>query len=311
MRDLNQLTLPELYEELSGTGLVRRLVELAHDEDLGEVGDVTSRLCVPASARCEAALLTREPCVVAGLAVVEEVLDVFAPTAVFRASVADGSTVAGGAVLGRLMGPRREVLAVERTLLNIVSRLCGIATLTRRFVEAVSGTGAAVFDTRKTTPGLRVLEKYAVRCGGGMCHRMGLYDAVLIKDNHIAGLSAGEVREAVAEAAREAWKMRARPGLRFVEVEVDSIDQLKQVLTIEQGAIDAVLLDNMTPGQLAEAVATKREFQSDIILEASGGVTLENVAEIARAGVDRISVGALTHHASSIDLTLELSGTIR
>lgn len=311
MKDLNQLTLPELYEELSGTGLVRRLVELAHDEDLGEVGDVTTHLCVPASARSEAVIITREPCVAAGLAAVEDVLDVFAPTAVFRPSVMDGSAAAAGGTLGRLMGPRREILAVERTLLNIVARLCGIATLTRRFVDAVAGTGAAIFDTRKTTPGMRVLEKYAVRCGGGMCHRIGLYDAVLVKDNHVAGVAPDRLKETVADAAREAWKMRARPGLRFVEVEVDSIDQLKQILTIEQGAIDAVLLDNMTPEQLAQAVATKLEFQSDVILEASGGVTLENVAGIARTGVDRISVGALTHHAVSIDLTLDIAGTVR
>lgn len=307
MDDLNTLTLPLLYTKLAESGLVRRLLELARDEDLGPkglAGDVTSRVC-PAQAQIEAGLICRENGVVAGLEVVEDLLDVFGGDISFDATATDGQHVKAGAVLGVVKGSKSAVLAIERTLLNIIGRLCGIATRTDQFVNAIQG-GARLYDTRKTTPGLRMLEKYAVRCGGGFCHRMGLHDAVLIKDNHLAGVSVDDLSAFVSEAARKAWPLRAQEGLSFVEVEVDSIEQFERVLAVETGLVDLVLLDNMDTKQLREAVALRDRIGAEVLLEASGGVTLETVRQIAQSGVDRISVGGLTHQAVSLDLGLDI-----
>lgn len=308
MEDLNGLKLPQLYARLADSGLVRRLLELARDEDLGPeglAGDVTSHVCSAQDRQVEAGLVCRENGVVAGLAVVEDLLDVFTPDVSFDATVADGAYVEAGAVLGVIKGSQWAVLAAERTVLNLVGRLSGIATYTNQFVAAIEG-GARLFDTRKTTPGLRMLEKYAVRCGGGFCHRIGLYDAVLIKDNHLAGVPLDDLSEFVTEAARKAWPLRADPGLGFVEVEVDSLEQLERVLAIETGLVDVVMLDNMDPGRLREAVSLRDRLGAEVQLEASGGVTLETVQAIAAAGVDRVSVGGLTHHAVSLDVGLDI-----
>ena len=225
-----------------------------------------------------------------------EQLDVSAP---------DGEAVAPGEAIGVLTGPVREMLTAERLLLNLMGRLCGIATLTARYVEAVEGTGAKIYDTRKTTLGWRYLEKYAVHCGGARNHRSGLYDAVLIKDNHLA--FTGEKGLTPADAVRRAKEYvrqyaDASGNLPLIEVEVDSLEQLKSVLTAEP---DIVLLDNMPPETMREAVAIRRAAGSGAQLEASGGINLETVRAAALSGVDRVSVGALTHSAISLDIGLD------
>jgi nicotinate-nucleotide pyrophosphorylase (carboxylating) len=317
--DPNALSLAELYAAFSRTGLVRRLIELSRDEDLGVntagvfgplTGDITSTVC-PFDPKPGAARIgSRAAGVCAGLAVVPDVLAAFAPQCAFAPAKHDGTAMFEGEVLGEITGPTRQILAAERTLLNILGRLSGIATRTRRFVDEMDAgipgsSRARLLDTRKTTPGLRVLEKYAVRCGGGFCHRLGLFDAVLIKDNHLAHLSLdalpGFVRQASA-AARQS----AGGRLEFFEVEVDSLAQLDALMTLEPGVVDIVLLDNMGPQSLRQAVAIRDRKGPKPLLEASGGVRLENVAEIAATGVDRVSVGSLTHGATSLDVGLDM-----
>lgn len=315
MVDLNALPLPELYAELARTGLVTRLLELARDEDLGDArsptrGDITSEAAVPPGERGEARVVCRREGVAAGLALVADALRLLGPACRFDPHARDGDELAPGATMGVVAGPLQEILAAERTLLNLVGRLSGVATLTRRYVEAIAreapGAAARLFDTRKTTPGLRVLEKYAVRCGGGMCHRLALHDAVLIKDNHLAHVPGGELARRVAAAARAARAMRPAGALRFVEVEVDGLEQLARVLSVEPGLIDIVLLDNMPPERLREAVAMRDRAAARVELEASGGVTLETVGAIARTGVERISCGAITHSAPTVDVALDV-----
>jgi nicotinate-nucleotide pyrophosphorylase (carboxylating) len=303
--DTNRLPLPELYRRLAAGGLVQRLLELARDEDLGQGGDVTTRACVPQGRRGRATLAARGGGVVAGLEAIEDLARVFAPGVRADLRVRDGDDLRGGEVLAVLGGPMCELLALERTMLNLVSRLCGVATLTRRYARAIpQGSRARLYDTRKTTPGLRVLEKYAVRCGGGFCHRMGLFDAVLIKDNHLAGVGAGELAEFVGRAANQA---RQAPGVNFVEVEVDTLEQLAALLTLPRGAVDVVLLDNMDAPTLRRAAEMRDARLPGLELEASGGVTLATIGEIAGTGVDRISVGAITHQAVSLDLGLDVA----
>ncbi len=213
----------------------------------------------------------------------------------------DGDALAPGQPVARLSGSLRELLAFERTALNLVTHLSGIASLTAEFVRRVHGTKAKVCDTRKTLPGLRRWQKYAVACGGGTPHRVGLGDAMLVKDNHLAGVPLDALAETLDRAAAKA--RRTFPSLKFVEVEVDTLDQLAVVLT---STVDLILLDNMTQDTLRQAVAMRDDRQPRIALEASGGVTLETVADIARTGVDRVSVGALTHSAPSLDLGLDV-----
>ena len=271
----------------------RELVARALQEDLGP-GDVTAEAVVPEDASGRAVISQKEPGVLFGLEVAGEV---------FSQTGADGleGIAAEGewrddlpAVVARAQGPARALLAAERTALNLLSHLSGVATLTARFAREVGGTGARILDTRKTTPGLRALEKAAVAAGGGSNHRMGLFDAILIKENHAA--LAGGVGEAVRRA-RE-----SQPDLP-VEVECRDLDEVKQ--GVEAGA-DRLLLDNMTPAQLQEAVSAARGGGGGPELEASGGVTLENVAEVAASGVDYVSIGALTHSAPALDLSMTL-----
>ncbi len=300
--DWNALSVPEFYVAAVTTGLVRRAIELARDEDLG-AGDVSSEAMIPADSTGRAAVVARESGVVAGLACVPLVLDVFGGKCRWKAVGADGAEVAPGESVGEVSGPLRDVLAIERTLLNLVCRLSGIASLTHRYVRETKGTKARVCDTRKTMPGLRMLEKYAVRCGGGCSHRMGLHDAALFKDNHLAADGAAPLGERIANAAKRARELRP---VSFVQVEVDSLDQLREALSLPTGTIDMILLDNMNVGTMREAVAMRDKAAPRVLLEASGGVSLETVREIAQAGVDRISVGRLTHSAPALDFGLDL-----
>ena len=266
------------------------IIAAALEEDVPH-GDVTSESLVSAGAVSEAVLLAKEDGVLAGLAVARRVFELVDPRIEFREESADGRAVREGDELARLEGPTASLLKAERTALNFLQRLSGIATATRRFVEAVAGTKARILDTRKTTPGLRRLEKYAVRVGGGTNHRFGLSDMVLIKDNHLRHVGS------VAEAVRRA-RAGAPAGMK-VEVEVTGLDELRQAL--DAGA-DVVMLDNMPLEEVKEAVAAAA---GRVPLEVSGKVTLGRVRDLAAAGVDLISVGALTHSSRALDISLE------
>jgi nicotinate-nucleotide pyrophosphorylase (carboxylating) len=289
----------------------RQIVRLAVREDLGRLFDWTTLALVPGGARAEAAIVSRKKGIVAGLRAVEVAISEMDASISISMSTQDGASVSPGQTLATLSVPARSLLTAERILLNFVGHLSGIATLAHQFVEAVAGTGARIYDTRKTTPGWRRLEKYAVRCGGAHNHRTGLFDAILIKDNHLAvvgadGLGAARITpaEAVRQARQFARSMAAEKGTSemIVEVEVGSIGQLEQVLP---AGPDLVLLDNMSLEQLRQAVATRNALAVDIELEASGGVHLQTVAAIAATGIDRISVGALTHSAAALDVALD------
>ena len=274
--------------------LVRSAVAAALAEDLGLAGDLTTDAIVPPEEVAAAAVVTRATGVIAGLQLAQAAFHLLDPQAHLEVQIADGERAPANAIVARVTGKARALLTAERVALNFLGRMSGIATLTRRYVDAVAGCRARIVDTRKTTPGLRAFEKYAVRAGGGMNHRVGVFDAVLIKDNHL--VVAGGVGPAIAAA-------RARAGhMVKVEVEVDTLAQLAEAL---DHGVDAVLLDNMSPEQLRNAV---RLVAGRAITEASGGVTLDTVRAIADAGVDLISVGALTHSAPVLDLGLDFEG---
>lgn len=272
-------------------GFARRALE----EDVGR-GDVTSTLTVSADARALGRFVARGPLVVSGLAAARAVFHAADPDLRFAATAGEGEAVPAGAVVAEVEGSARAVLAAERVALNVLMRLCGVATLTRRYVEAVGGTGARITDTRKTAPGMRPLEKAAVRAGGGTNHRAGLDDGVLIKDNHLA--LAGGVAAAVRRARTGA------PHLLRVEVEVEDEDMLREAL--EAGA-DAVLLDNVGPEEVGGMVeVARRGHPQHVLVEVSGGVDIQTVRAYAEAGPDLISVGALTHSAPAADISLEV-----
>jgi nicotinate-nucleotide pyrophosphorylase (carboxylating) len=293
-----------------------RILELALREDLGTLGDCTTEALVPAAAVGRAAIVVRQPGVLAGAAAIAATLPAFGGGLSWSPQAADGTVLAPRQSIGVLHGPARAMLAAERPLLNMLGRLSGIASLARRYVAAVSGTGAAIYDTRKTTPGWRNLEKYAVRCGGGRNHRAGLFEAVLIKDNHLAlGAElrpAGQGGYSPAEAVRAARHYLAEhfgeaAQHMIVEVEVDTLAQLDEVLTVTP---DLILLDNMSPTTLCEAVARRDAYcrqkgLSPMDFEASGGINLESVRAVAESGVERISVGGLTHSAVALDFGLD------
>ena len=286
-------------------GEVEDLLRLAIREDNDIRGDITSAALIPESVPGAAGGAAREEGVVAGNAVAPAILKAVDPALEWKPALADGTPVMPGGKIGTIAGPVRTMLTAERLLLNMLGRLSGIATLTRAYVGEVAGTGARVYDTRKTTLGWRYLEKYAVHCGGGCNHRTGLFDAILIKDNHLAfsqteGLSPAEAVQ--RSKAYVAGHFRAGENLPLIEVEVDSLEQLKNVLTAEP---DIVLLDNMTPELLAEAVRIRDAAGSRAELEASGGISLKTIRAAAESGVDRISVGALTHSARSLDIGLD------
>ena len=273
---------------------IRRAVQAALAEDVGS-GDVTTLATVPDNAMARAALVAREPLTVAGLAFGETAFRELAPAVTLQTRVQDGQTAVAGTVLLEVAGPARALLTAERVALNFVQRLSGVATFTAQFVSAIRGTPAQILDTRKTTPGWRRFEKYAVRCGGGQNHRLGLFDLVLIKDNHLAALQ-GAKPNAIAAAVTRA--RAAYPQFK-VEVETDTLAQVRQAL--EAGA-DIILLDNMRPEPLQEAV---RLVAGRARTEASGGVSLSTVRAIAESGVDYISVGAITHSARAVDIGLD------
>jgi nicotinate-nucleotide pyrophosphorylase (carboxylating) len=279
--------LPELHQLLFEDLLRHALLE-----DLGRAGDVTSDAVVEHDLQARARIVAREPCRVSGGPVAAMAFHLLDPNAVVINSKPDCDDADEGDVLLEVHGRARSLLSAERTAINLLARLCGIATLTRRFVEEVGAHKARVICTRKTTPGLRALEKYAVRCGGGSNHRFGLDDSVIIKDNHIA--LAGGVRPAVE-------RVRATIGHTVkVELEVDTLEQLEEGLEV---GVDVVMLDNMTPDQLRHAVEL---VAGRTVVEASGGITLEAAAEIAASGVDLMAIGALTHSARSVDLSMEV-----
>ena len=271
--------------------LIDPIVRAALAEDLGRAGDITAQACIPPDARLKAAFVARKAGVVSGLACARLALAALDPPAAFETRAADGDAVAPGAVLAVIDANAQAALSTERVALNLLCRLSGVATLTAAYVAEVAGTRARIIDTRKTTPLLRALEKYAVRCGGGANHRFGLDDAILIKDNHVA--ACGGVGAALA-------RVRERAGHTVkIEVEVDSLTQLEEALLHKP---DVIMLDNFSLGDLTAAVALTA---GRVVLEASGGVDLTTVAAIARTGVDYISVGALTHSAPVFDIGLD------
>ena len=267
------------------------LVSLALHEDLGD-GDITSEATIPDGRRCTAIIVAKAPGVVAGVEVVQAVFRAVDPDVHVEILIADGTPITPPLDLITLEGPARSVLAGERTALNLLGRMCGVATATREYVTAVAGTGARILDTRKTMPGMRALDKYAVACGGGVNHRMGLYDAFLIKDNHLR--VAGGVTQAVALART------AHPDLP-ITVEVENLGQLREAVKC---ITERIMLDNMPTDVMREAVAM---VAGRAEVEASGGITLANIRDVALTGVDVISVGAITHSANWLDVSMEVS----
>ncbi|MCL3820181.1 carboxylating nicotinate-nucleotide diphosphorylase [Aeromicrobium wangtongii] len=271
---------------------IQRVVDLALDED-APFGDLTSQTLVPADAIARAALVAREPGVLAGAEVFEIAMTTLDASVEVRMHLADGDSFVAGMVLAEVVGSARAVLQAERVALNLVQRMSGIATLTRTYVDAVAGTGVRIADTRKTTPGLRALERHAVRCGGGHNHRFSLSDAVMAKDNHLAVIP--DVTAALRQAADQL------PHTTHIEVEVDRLDQIDAVL--ESGVVGTIMLDNFS---LDDTRAGVVKIDGRALVDASGGITLDTVADIARTGVDVISVGALTHSVRALDLGLDI-----
>jgi nicotinate-nucleotide pyrophosphorylase (carboxylating) len=275
-------------------------------EDLGHECDWTTVSLVAAGASSELRVVARKPGVIAGLPAAAIVAGVADPELRFTPQLEDGTAVPAGGHVATLAGPTRSVLTAERTLLNLLGRLSGVATATRRLVDAVAGTGCRVYDTRKTVPGWRLLDKYAVRMGGGWNHRTGLYDAILIKDNHLAAIAVDSLTPADAVRRARAFVEKTFPPLRaaamVVEVEIDDVAQLEPVLA---AGPNVVLLDNMRPEQLAACVATRNRRAARVVLEASGGIRLDTAAAIAATGVDRMSTGWPTHDAPWLDVALD------
>jgi nicotinate-nucleotide pyrophosphorylase (carboxylating) len=283
---------------------LRRLLEMARDEDLGS-GDVTSAI-LPPEVHAVGRFVARQPMVFCGGALLEAVAAAYDGELRTTTKTPEGDRTEAGQLLAVWEGPARGMLSAERVALNFLQRLSGVATTTREYANAVAGTAAGIYDTRKTTPGWRELERYAVRAGGGKNHRRGLYDAVLIKDNHLAILARAEGRDPITAAARELERIRPYLGERaFIELEVDSLQQFQVALTLP---VDIILLDNMPANDLRAAVAMRNQagLAGRMDLEASGGITLANVAEVAATGVERISVGALTHSAGAVDIALDI-----
>jgi len=281
---------------------VRPLIQMAIEEDLGR-GDKTSELLFKEDTRAKSTIISREEIVVCGMDIAGEILKSYDERLKLNVRIDDGESAHVGNKLGTIEGPLRAMLSAERVMLNFLQRLSGIATTTRKYVRAIVGTKARIYDTRKTMPGWRLLEKYAVRCGGGYNHRLGLYDGILIKDNHLAQLGR-DFKQKLRKIISEATKVK---GIKFVAVEVDHVDhQLNYVLEIP--GIDIVLLDNMGQWQLKHAVEMRDKMcgkQKKPLLEASGNITLSNVSAIAQCGIDRIAIGAITHSAKAVDIGLD------
>ena len=282
---------------------VTAILQNALQEDRA-TSDATTYACIDVNQRASATILAKQDCVLAGLGCVTRILEIFAgldgtvkshPEVISHPEIFDGARLHKGQSIAVIFDNARVLLSCERVILNVLQRLAGIATLTRKYVDAVAGTGATVLDTRKTAPGLRILDKLAVRCGGGTNHRLDLSDGVLIKNNHIA--LAGGVVPALQRA------LQNRRGTQLIEIEVRSLEELEAVL---QNGAEAVLLDNMSPEQVREAVQIVSKLERRIPLEASGGITLENIRAYAETGVNFISVGALTHSVKAVDLSMRI-----
>jgi nicotinate-nucleotide pyrophosphorylase (carboxylating) len=281
----------------------QRLVDLALEEDLASAGDLTSRALIPEDMKGQAAFVARAAGVLAGLPAAALVARSVDSRLSVQPLLQDGAVVEHGARLAIMSGPMRSLLTGERTALNFLQRLCGVATQTKRYVDALAGLACKVLDTRKTTPGWRLLEKYAVRQGGGHNHRIGLFDGILIKDNHLAGLQIADRTMQITEALRRARAFLTAGGLPCpIEIEVDDLDQLDAALACRPAI---VLLDNMSVDTMREAVRRRNEKAPEVLLEASGGVNLTTIRAIAETGVERVSVGALTHSAVALDIALD------
>jgi len=283
---------------------LRRKWEDALAED-GVDRDITSQTTVSPTATGTARVVSRQRGVFAGSVIFDLLREAYSNKLTVMVKVEDGAAIKPGHEVAVLAGPMILLLGIERALLNFLQRLCGVATLTRKYVDAVADTQARIYDTRKTIPGWRQLDKYAVRCGGGRNHRMGLQDAILVKDNHLVGVGVKDLAAATAEMIHEAAQLAPPP--EFIEVEVDTLEQLEEVLKVS--GVDVVLLDNFTVSQMRQAVKQRDALglAGRVKIEASGGIGLDSVRSIAQAGVERIAVGAITHSAPALDIGIELS----
>ncbi len=281
----------------------RDLALLAIREDLGRQHDWTTLALVPSDAEGRAVVVSREAGIIAGLPAAELFLRECDPHLTFTSLLEEGAEAEPGRQVARIEGSARSLLTSERTMLNFLGRLSGVATLTRKYVRAVAGAKARIYDTRKTTPGWRMLEKYAVRCGGGCNHRQGLYDAVLIKDNHLSGAARQRLGGSIFDMLNRLASAEVKPA--FVEVEAESPAEVEELLKVM--GIDTILLDNFSLDELRQAVQLRNDhgLRGKLLLEASGGITLKNAHDVARTGVDRLSIGAITHSAPAIDLSME------
>ena len=288
---------------------IRDIVQLAIKEDIGD-GDITSKIFIPGGSETKGMLIAKEAGIVAGLPVAGYVLSQIDENLIFTSNIEDGSRVKKGTIIGSVKGLTLSLLSAERLVLNFLQRLSGIATATNRFAEKIKGYGTQIMDTRKTAPGWRYLEKYAVRVGGGINHRMGLYDQILIKDNHLKAMGSEKENGTISRLVRKA-REQIENGM-LIEVEVEDLCQIKDVV---DAGVDIILFDNMEPSKIREAVDIVREIEKNqdagtgkaILTEASGNITIENVEEYADAGVDRISVGAITHSARALDISFDIS----
>ena len=288
---------------------IRDIVQLAIKEDIG-AGDITSKIFIPDGSETKGMLIAKEAGIVAGLPVAGYVLSQIDENLIFTSNIEDGSRVKKGTIIGSVKGLTLSLLSAERLVLNFLQRLSGIATATNRFAEKIKGYRTQIMDTRKTAPGWRYLEKYAVRVGGGINHRMGLYDQILIKDNHLKAMGSEKENGTISRLVRKA-REQIENGM-LIEVEVEDLCQIKDVV---DAGVDIILFDNMEPSKIREAVDIVREIEKNqdagtgkaILTEASGNITIENVEEYADAGVDRISVGAITHSARVLDISFDIS----
>jgi nicotinate-nucleotide pyrophosphorylase (carboxylating) len=288
---------------------IKDIVQLAIEEDIGD-GDITSKIFIPDGSEAEGMLIAKEAGIVAGLPVAGYVLSQIDENLILTSNIEDGSRVKKGTIIGSVKGLTLSLLSAERLVLNFLQRLSGIATATNRFAEKIKGYRTQIMDTRKTAPGWRYLEKYAVRVGGGINHRMGLYDQILIKDNHLKTMGSEKENGAISRLVRKA-REQIENGM-LIEVEVEDLCQIRNVVN---AGVDIILFDNMEPSKIREAVDMVKEFEKNqgagtgkaILTEASGNITIENVEEYADAGVDRISVGAITHSARVLDISFDIS----
>ena len=288
---------------------IRDIVQLAIKEDIGD-GDITSKIFIPDGSESEGMLVAKEAGIVAGLPVAGYVLSQIDENLIFTSNIEDGSMARKGTILGSVKGLTLSLLSAERMVLNFLQRLSGIATSTNMFAERIKGYRTQIMDTRKTAPGWRYLEKYAVRVGGGINHRMGLYDQILIKDNHLKAMGTEKENDTISRLVKKAREQIKNGTL--IEVEVEDLCQIREVM---DAGVDIILFDNMEPSKIREAVEMVKEFENSrdagngraILTEASGNITIENVEEYADAGVDRISVGAITHSVRVLDISFDIS----